>query len=103
MRMTLLKINRKMLSNTNYYIHRSEEIKSPGSISSGALDFSADLQIFFSVFDPVMHAGRYTIHEPIKRREHGGADPLSPFIPQTRNTVGNNSSRPIFHSYDTRS
>ena len=94
---------RNMLLNTNYYIHRSEEIKSPGSISSGAMDFSADLQIFFSAYDPVIHPGRYTIHDPIKRREHGKADPLGPVIPQTRNTVGNNSSRPIFHSYDTRS
>ena len=92
-----------MLLITNYYIHRSEEIKSPGSISSGALDFSADLQIFFSSFDPVLHAGRYAVDDPIERREHGKADPLSPVISQTRNTVGNNSSRPIFHSYDIRS
>ena len=103
MRMASLKINRNTLSYTNYYIPYSEEIKDPGSISSGVLDFSADLQIFFSVFDPVMHAGRYTIHEPIKRREHGKADPLGPVIPQTHNTVGNNYSRPIFHSYDIRS
>ena len=103
MRMTLLKINKKMLSNTNYYIHRSEEIKSPGSISSGALDFSAGLQIFFSAYDPVIHAGRYAVHDPIERREHGKAESLSPAIPQTHNMVGNNSSRPIFHSYDIRS
>lgn len=69
-----------MLLFTNYYIHRSEEIKSPGSISSGALDFSTDLQIFFSIFDPVIHAGRYAIHDPIKCREHGKADPLGPVI-----------------------
>ena len=30
--------------------------------------------IFFSAYDPVIHAGRYTIHDPIKRREHGKAD-----------------------------
>ena len=92
-----------MLSITNYYIHRSEEIKSPGSISSGVLDFSAALQIFFSAYDPVIHAGRYAVHDPIKRREHGKADPLSPVISQTRNMAGNNSSRPIFHSDDIRS
>jgi hypothetical protein len=67
-----------MLLITNYYIHRSEEIKSPGSISSGALDFSAGLQIFFSAYDPVIHAGRYTIHDPIKRREHGKTDQRGP-------------------------
>ena len=61
MRMASLKINRNVLSNTNYYIPHSEEIKSPGSISSGVLDFSAGLQIFFSAYDPVIHAGRYAI------------------------------------------
>ncbi len=103
MRMASLKINRNMLSYTNYYIPYSEEIKDPGSISSGVLDFSTDLQIFFSAYDPVIHAGRYAIHDPIERREHGKADPLSPVISQTRNTVGNNSSRPIVHSDDIRS
>lgn len=69
MRMALLKINRKMLSNTNYYIHRSEEIKSPGSISSGVMDFSADLcELPMILLESLNYADiKYHLHNFVNR------------------------------------